>query len=124
MNFKDATQIGITLQRFILYTLASLSSDNNPTNFIFMHVCEFKTKSLEHTCRGSYHYQVGFLCCLSNLLQVVLMVDKQHKIQTKLAIYTCEVLAWNMLNFHIFVELSSITKKGEIESPCLVLVIE
>jgi len=33
MNFKDATQIGITLQRFILYTLASLSSDNNPTNF-------------------------------------------------------------------------------------------
>src|SRR6185503_14534568 len=71
------------------YTLASLSSDNNPTNFIFMHVCEFKTKSLEHTCRGSYHYQVRFLWCLSNLLQVVLMVDKKHKIQTKLAIYTC-----------------------------------
>ena len=35
MNFKDATQIDITLQRFIIYTLASLSSDNNPTNFIF-----------------------------------------------------------------------------------------
>ena len=28
------------------------------------------------------------------------------------------------LNFHIFVELSSITKKGEIERPCVVLVIE
>ena len=67
--------------------------------------------------RGSYHYQVGFLWCLSNLSQVVLLVDKKHKIQTKLAIYTCEVLAWNMLNFHIFVELSSITKNGEIERP-------
>ena len=89
MNFKDATPIGVTLQKFILYTLASLCSDNNPTNFIFMHVCEFKTKSFEHTCRGSYHYQVGFLWCLSNLLQAVLMVDKKHKIQTKLAIYTC-----------------------------------
>ena len=86
---RGTTSIGITLQRFILYTLASLSSDNNPTNFIFMHVCEFKTKSLEHTCRGSYHYQVGFLWCLSNLSQVVLLVDKKHKIQTKLAIYTC-----------------------------------
>ena len=38
MNFKEATQIGITLQRFILYTLASLSSDNNPTNF-FLCMC-------------------------------------------------------------------------------------
>jgi len=27
------------------------------------------------------------------------------------------VLAWNMLNFHIFVELSSITKKGEFKRP-------
>ena len=68
---------------------AIVGSDNNPTNFIFIIVCEFKTKSLEHTCRGSYHYQVGFLWFLSNLSQVVLMVDKQHKIQTKLAIYTC-----------------------------------
>src|SRR6185437_7345108 len=118
MNFKEATQIGITLQRFILYTLASLSSNSNPTNFIFMHVCEFKIKSLEHTCRGSYHYQVGFVWCLSNLLQVVLMVDKKHKIQNQVSyLHMCEVLAWNMLNFHIFVELSSITKKGEIERP-------
>ena len=107
------------LQKFILYTVASLISVNNPTKFIFMHVCEFKTKSLEHTCRESYHYQVIFLWCLSNLSQAVLIVDKQHKIQTKLAIYTCvcEVLAWNMLNFYIFVELSSITKKGEIQRP-------
>ena len=60
MNFKDATRIGIMLQRFILYTLASLSSANSPTNFIFMHVCELETKPFEHTCRGSYHYQAGF----------------------------------------------------------------
>ena len=35
------------------------------------------------------------------------------------------MLAWNALNFHILVlvELSSVTKKGEIESPSLVLVI-
>jgi len=59
-NFKDATPIGITLQRFILYTLASLSSVNPPTNFIFMHVCKLETKLFEHTWRGSYHYQVGF----------------------------------------------------------------
>ena len=89
MNFKDATPIGIMLQRFILYTLASLSSVNPPTNFIFMHVCKLETKPFQHTCRGIYHYQVGFLWSLSNLSQVVLMVDKQHKIQTKLAIYMC-----------------------------------
>ena len=90
-----------------------------------MHVCELETKSFEHICRGSYHYQVGFLWCLSNLLKVVLMVDKKHKIQNQVSyLHVCEVLAWNLLNFHIFVELSSITKKGEIESPCLVLVIE
>ena len=55
-----ATPIGITLQRFILYTLASLSSANPPTNSIFMHVCKLETKPFEHTCRESYHYQVGF----------------------------------------------------------------
>ena len=44
--------------------------------------------------------------------------------------FTRGKIAWasNMnskeLNFHIFVELSSITKKGEIEGPCVVLVIE
>ena len=89
MNFKDATQIGITLQRFILYTLASLSSVNNPTKFIFMYVCEFKTKSLEHTCRGKLSLPSRIFMVLIQSLQVVLMVDKKHKIQTKLAIYTC-----------------------------------
>jgi hypothetical protein len=39
------------------------------------------------------------------------MLDKDYKIQKK-------------LNFHISVELSSITKKEEIQGPCLVLVIE
>ena len=43
-ELKGATPIGITLQRFILYTLASLSSANTPTNFIFMHVCKLETK--------------------------------------------------------------------------------
>ena len=60
MNFKDTTPVGITLQRFILYTLASLSSANPPTNFIFMHVCKLETKPFEHTCWGCYHYQAGF----------------------------------------------------------------
>ena len=60
INFKDATQNGIMLQRFILYTLASLSSANPPTNFIFMHVCKLETKPFEHTCWGRYHYQAGF----------------------------------------------------------------
>jgi hypothetical protein len=60
MNFKDATPIGITLQRFILYTLATLSSANPPTNFIFMHVCKLETKLFEHKCRGCYHYQAKF----------------------------------------------------------------
>jgi hypothetical protein len=62
---KDELQIcnsdGITLERFILYTLASLSSANPPTNFIFMHLCKLETKPFEHTCRGSYHYQVDFM---------------------------------------------------------------
>ena len=66
-GLKCATPIDITLQRFILYTLASLSSAKTPTNFIFMHVCKLETKPFEHTCRGSYHYQVGFYDTYPNL---------------------------------------------------------
>jgi hypothetical protein len=46
------------LQRyiFILYTLASFSGDNFPTNFILVHVYKVESKSLKHTCRGNYHY--------------------------------------------------------------------
>ena len=62
---KDELQMcnfdGITFQRFILYTLASLSSANLPTNFISMHVCKLETQPFEYTCRGSYHYQVDFV---------------------------------------------------------------
>ena len=53
--------------KVILYTLASLSSGNTPTNFIFMHVCKLETKPFEHSCRESYHYQVGFYGAYPNL---------------------------------------------------------
>ena len=52
-ELQGELQIGITLQRFIIYTLASLSSVNTPTNFIFMHVCKLETKPFEHTCRNT-----------------------------------------------------------------------
>jgi hypothetical protein len=53
-------------QRYIstLYTLASLSSDNTPTNFIFMHVCEIETKPFEHTC-AKLSLSSWVLWCLS-----------------------------------------------------------
>ena len=59
-ELQGELHIGITLQRFILYILASLSSVNTPKTFISMHVCKLKTKPFEHTYRGSYHYKVGF----------------------------------------------------------------
>ena len=66
INFKCATSIGITLQKFILYTLASLGSANPPTNFIFMHMCKLETKPFEHICRGSYHYLIRFYDAYQN----------------------------------------------------------
>jgi hypothetical protein len=51
------------------------------------------------------------------------MLDKQDPNQVS-NLLLCEVLAWNFNSIHIFKRFSSITKKGEIESPSLVLVIE
>jgi hypothetical protein len=42
-GLKGATPIGITLQRFILYTLASLVVITLP-HFIFMHMWKLQTK--------------------------------------------------------------------------------
>ena len=95
MNFKDATPIGVTLQKFILYTLASLCSDNNPTNFIFMHVCELETKPFEHTCRGSYHYQAGFCGAYPNHnIELKCWISKINPNQVS-NLYLYEVLTWN-----------------------------
>jgi hypothetical protein len=52
-GLQCATSIGITLQRFILYTLASLVVLTLPKFHIYAYV-------QEHICRGSYHYLVGF----------------------------------------------------------------
>jgi hypothetical protein len=49
---KDGVQmvtlIGITLQRFILYTLASFGSYESPTLPIYVYVQAFKSKLLAH----------------------------------------------------------------------------
>ena len=95
MNFKDATRIGIMLQRFILYTLASLSSANSPKNFIFMHVCELESKPFEHTCRGSCHYQAGFCGAYPNHnIELKCWISKINPNQVS-NLYLYEVLTWN-----------------------------
>jgi hypothetical protein len=102
---------GIKLQRFILYTLASLSSANPPTNFIFMHMCKLETKPFEHICRNSYHYQVRFYGAYPNPNIELKMLDKWHKVQKNLisiSLYSCHQLP----------------KKGRLKGPCLVFVIE
>jgi hypothetical protein len=73
-------------------------------------MCKLETKPFEHICRGSYHYLVEFYGAYPD-----------SNIELKCWI---RIINPNKLNFHIFVELSSITKKGEIEGPYLVLVIE
>lgn len=52
---------------YIIYTLESLNTDNTPINFTFMHMCKLETKPFEHTCSGSYLYQVGFYGAYPNL---------------------------------------------------------
>jgi len=95
MNFKDATRIDIMLQRFILYTLASLSSANSPKNFIFMHVCELESKPFEHTCRGSCHYQAGFCGAYPNHnIELKCWISKINPNQVS-NLYLYEVLTWN-----------------------------
>ena len=66
-ELQGELQIGIMLQRFILCTLASLSSVNTPTNFISMHVCKLETKPFEHTCRGVITTKSDFIVLIQIL---------------------------------------------------------
>jgi hypothetical protein len=91
---------GIELQRFILYTLASLVVITLP-QFQSMHICKPKIQTLNTYVGGANTTNLG---------------------SWNLSIsFTHGKITWasNMnpkeLNFHIFVELSSITKKGKIE---------
>ena len=97
-------------QRLILYTLASLVVITLP-QFQSIHMCEFQTKH-------SSTYVGG---------ELILPIKVYGTCPKS---FTHDKIAWasNMnpkeLNFHIFVELSSITKKGRLKGPCVVLVIE
>ena len=48
-----ATPIGITLQRSILYTLASFGRHYFPTLFLSMHMCKLSNPNSQHIYRGS-----------------------------------------------------------------------
>jgi hypothetical protein len=47
-ELNGATSIGIMLQRFILYTLASFGSNYFPTLLIYAYMQAFKSKLLAH----------------------------------------------------------------------------
>ena len=66
-GLKCATPIGITLQRLILYTLAYLIVLTLPQISYLCMCASLKPNHFEHTCRGSYHYQVGFYGAYLNL---------------------------------------------------------
>jgi len=66
-ELQGELQIGITLQRFIIYILASLSSVNTPKTFISMHVCKLETKLFEHTCRGVITTKSDFIVLIQIL---------------------------------------------------------
>jgi hypothetical protein len=93
------TLIGITLQRFILYTLASLVVITLP-QFQSMHMCKLQTKHSSTYVGGANTINSGFGTCPKSFAhgKIAWASNKNPK----------------LFNFHIFVELSSITKK-EIE---------
>ena len=104
------TPIVITHQRSIFYTLASIGR-HWLLHFLSKHVCKLQIKYTS-TYVGGANTTISGLWYLSKIF------------------FSHGKIAWasNMnpkeLNFYIFVELSSITKKGEIERSLLVLVIE
>ena len=102
-----ATPIGITLQRSILYTLASFSSYYSPKLSILAYVQAFKSKLLAH---------------MYGELILPIWVDKTCPQSLHMAICLGKQLESKKISLNMFVNrLSSITKKGEIESPSFVL---
>ena len=102
-----ATPIGITLQRSILYTLASFGSYYSPKLPIHAYVQAFKSKLLAHM-QGEQMLPILVYKTCPYPLHMVKFLGKPHESKKVL--------------LNIFVKrLSSITKKGKIESPSLVL---
>ena len=101
------TPFGITLQRSILYTLASFGSHYFSTLPNYTYVQAFKSKLVAHMY-GELMLPIRIYETCPYPLHMVKCLIKQHE-SKKILLY-------------IFVKrLSSITKKGEIESPSLVL---
>jgi hypothetical protein len=88
------------LQRFILYTLASLVVITLP-QFQFMHMCKPRTK----------HYSTY----IGGLILPIRVCGTCPKSFTHGKIAWASNMNLKVFNFHIFVELSLITKKGKIE---------
>ena len=102
-----ATPIGIVLQRSILYTLASFGSYQSPKLQIHAYVQAFKSKLLAHMQR-ELMLPIWIYETCPYPLHMVKYLGKQHE--------SIKIL------LNIFVKrLSSINKKGEIESPSLIL---
>jgi hypothetical protein len=102
-----ATPIGITLQRSILYTLASFDSHYFPHTFYLCICTSFQIQTLS-TSVGELMLQIWVYKTCPYHLHMVKCLGKQHESKKIL--------------LNIFMKrLSSITKKGKIESPSLVL---
>ena len=102
-----ATPIGITLQWFILYTLASLGSYYSPKLPINAYVQAFKSKLLAHI-QGELILPIWVDETCPYPLHMVKCLGKEHESKK--------------ISLNIFVKrLSSITKKGKIKNPNLVL---
>ena len=95
------TPIGITHQRLILYNLASCGSNHSPTIPIYTYVQAFKFKLLAHM--------------LGELMLPIRVCGTCPKLFTHGKIAWASNMDPKVLNFHIFIELSSITKRGKIE---------
>ena len=102
-----ATPIGITLQRSILYTLASFGRHYFPTLPNLCICTGFQIHTLSTYVGGANAIKIEFVVIVQ-ILFMIKMLRQAMQIQNLIKYYLCE-------------GLSSITKKGEIESPSLVL---
>ena len=75
MVLKSATPIGITLQRLIIYTLASLVVITLP-QFQSMHMCELQTKHSSTYVGGANTTNLGLWYLSKNLLHMVKLLGQ------------------------------------------------